>query len=605
MTKRYSSFAILGLIASLLTACGGGGGASNGSVVPVTPDAPLAADSAPTAAPTLTMSTTSGSIPKHVQTAEYLTTSTEIATSPSTYAPYLTWAYLGKASQAAAVRAAGIKVVLYSNPLMPHGSSYEKSEISSTYANVRARDCNGNLITSYSGTGYLADVRNSSADSYLKNVEDHYVNLYKTANPSDSHPYDAIFIDNANSTYGTSALPCNFSASTWTTDMDSDIQADGYPTIVNGLETNETGVASKVAGLKASNIIGGEYEECYNNKHWLAEEMSALQTIALLKSEGKAPGPGFWCYLDLTSASASTVIPWRLYAYASFLLTYDPNYSVWQTSFSTPSTFKVMPETGFVPLNPLSQPTQISDLKIASGAYVRRYGACYYRGSLVGSCEIAVNPGTSTVSLPNSYAHSAVISGSGVLDGGTVSFNGPAVTSLAPGTAAILIGSSTSTPAPTATATPATTGQTTVSGKIKYISSSKTKYELLQSNGTYVWAYFQLGVVSNAYVGEYMTATGTGTNPVYATSYSLSTSPTTSTATASTSTGLTTISGKIKYISASKTKYELLQSNGTYLWAYFQLGVVSNAYVGEYMKATGTGTNPVYATSYQLSTTAF
>jgi hypothetical protein len=345
--------------------------------------------------------------------------------------------------------------------------------------------------------------------------------------------------------------------------------------------------------------------------------MSQLQTIALLKSLGKAPGPGWWCYLDNTTASASTVIPYRTFAYASFLLTYDPNYSLFQESFSTPSTFKVMPETGFVPLNPVKHPTQISDLQISSGAYVQQYSQCYYRGTLVGSCEIAVNPGTSTASIPNSYPHSMVISGSGVLDGGTVTFGGGPITSLAPNTAAILIGSagavtstptSTSTPVPTSTSTPSSTGTTTVSGKITWKSSSATKFQILESNGSSVYVYLSTALTS-AYVGEYLTATGTGTNPVYATTGTLSTSPV---STASTTTQTSTanyITGKITWVSSSATKLQLQQSNGTSTYVYYtsstQKNYTGTPVTGEYAKVTGSGTSPYYATAVWLSSSPF
>jgi hypothetical protein len=208
------------------------------------------------------------------------------------------------------------------------------------------------------------------------------------------------------------------------------------------LATSDSTTQTYVNRLAAPNIIGGAFEQCFNDGMWTAEEDSQLETVALLKTEGKAPGPGWWCYLDNTSADGATVLPARLFAYASFLLTYDPNYSLFQESYTTsPSTFQVFPETGFVPLNPASVPGAVSALQSAGGAYVQSYSACYYRGSLVGNCEIVVNPTSSSVSVPNphSLAHSMVLSGGGVLDGGSASFGGTAPTTLAPQTAAILV----------------------------------------------------------------------------------------------------------------------------------------------------------------------
>jgi hypothetical protein len=251
-----------------------------------------------------------------------------------------------------------------------------------------------------------------------------------------------MFVDNNGPLYGASTTPCNYSASTWGQAFDNAISTIGQQFVSNSLATTDTAMQTYVNRLAAPNIIGGMFEECFNDGMWTAEEDSQLETVALLKSEGKAPGPGWWCYLDNTSADGTTVLPQRLFAYASFLLTYDPNYSLFQESYSTsPSTFSVFPETGFVPLNPASTPSSVAGLKSSSGAYVQSYSACYYRGGLIGACEIAVNPGSTTVSVPNpaGLSHSMVLSGDGVLDGGSVSFNGAAVSSLGPQTAAILV----------------------------------------------------------------------------------------------------------------------------------------------------------------------
>jgi hypothetical protein len=380
-------------------------------------------------------------VPSHVQTAEYLLTSTEIATNPSLYAPYLTWAY-AKTDHLGIVRAAGIKTVVYTDLLMPkNGDPFEYPLITGSDANLQTKDCSGNSVTFDSGTRYLTDVTQSAAGSFVSKVVNDYVNYVNSSNAGYTNPFDLIFIDSANSFYGISAMPCNFNASTWTTDMDTAIAAEPYPTIINTLSTSASQVSNQVAGLQASNIAGGEYEHCFNDRQWSVEEQAQIQTLSLLKSEGKPAGPGYWCYLDGTSADASTVIPQRLFAYASFLLTYDPNYSVFQESFaSPPSTFKVMPETGFVPLSPASVPGSISALKSSTGTYVQKYGACYYRGSLVGRCEIVVNPDAShSFSVPSTtFHHAAALSGEGVLDGGTMKFGAKKPTSLGPMTAAIL-----------------------------------------------------------------------------------------------------------------------------------------------------------------------
>jgi hypothetical protein len=277
--------------------------------------------------------------------------------------------------------------------------------------------------------------------AYYSDVVNWYIQN-KLAPYSTTQDWDAMFIDNNGPLYGASSAPCNYDPGTWGQAFDTAIAGVTQQFITNTLATSDSTTQTYVNRLAAPNVIGGEFEECFNDGMWTAEEDSQLQTVALLKSEGKPSGPGWWCYLDNTSADGAASIPQRLFAFASFLLTYDPNYSLFQESYTTsPSTFQIFPETGFVPLGPASRPSGVSGLQSSTGAYVQSYSACYYRGSLVGSCEIVVNPTSGTVSVPNPHGlgHSMVLSGDGVLDGGSVSFGGTVPASLAPQSAAILV----------------------------------------------------------------------------------------------------------------------------------------------------------------------
>jgi hypothetical protein len=182
-------------------------------------------------------------------------------------------------------------------------------------------------------------------------------------------------------------------------------------------------------------------EECYANDpngdvaqtgtSWQNVENAEIGVVGMHKV--------FWDYARMAGdASAETAL--RTYAYASFLLSYDPAYTMYQDALKTPSGFPVMPETGFVPQNPLTTASSVAGYAQPGGAYMREFGACYYLGQFVAKCAVVVNPNPSTsVPVPTtSYSHSMVLSGYGVLDGGTVSFTGPAVTTLGPASAAIL-----------------------------------------------------------------------------------------------------------------------------------------------------------------------
>ncbi|HLI95337.1 MAG TPA: hypothetical protein VKT72_04520 [Candidatus Baltobacteraceae bacterium] len=394
-----------------------------------------------TPAPTASASAApAGGAPAHVQTGEYLLSSTEMTTNPSVYAPYLSWAYT-VGGRAGITQAAGIKIVLYTDPIMPERGSYEYDTLNGSYQSARATTCSGSLVTTFNGTGLLSDPTKSAATPYFQSVMNNAVTTVEKANPGYAHPWDLIYVDDDGPLYGASATPCNFSPTTWGIAQDTALATTGQKFILNSLSVADSNVPTYVQRLAGSAIAGGEFEECFMTALWSSEEDAQLEAIALLKREGKAGGAGFWCYADNTTALAASSIAQRLYIYASFLLTYDPNYSVFQESFTTPSTFKVFPETGLVPMNPITTPTSVSGLATSTGAYMREYDACYYRGSYVGKCEIVVNPSTtSAVNVPNPWRlhHSMTLSGGGVLDGGTAWFADAAPAMMAPKSGLIL-----------------------------------------------------------------------------------------------------------------------------------------------------------------------
>jgi len=402
----------------------------NASTVSLSPSAP---SSTPSPAPP-------AGAPAHVQTAEYLESPTEMSTNPSVYAPYLTWAYVLN-SRAGMTRATGIKTVLYTNPIMPNRGSYEYNTLSGSYPSARATTCGGSIVTTWAGAGLLSDPTKASTAAYFQNVVNNAIATVEAANPGYAHPWDLVYVDDDGPLYGASATPCGYLPSTWSVAQNAAFASTGQKFILNSLSVALNNVPTYVQRLSGSAIEGGEFEECFMTSLWASEEDAQLQTVALLKSEGKAPGAGFWCYADNTSALASSSIAERMYIYASFLLTYDPNYSVFEESFTTPSTFKVMPESGFVPMNPASVPVDVSSLQVGGGAYLQRYNNCYYRGASLGQCEIVVNPSTTNwVNVPNPAGlhHSMVLSGNGVLDGGSVTFTGAVPATMGPKSGVIL-----------------------------------------------------------------------------------------------------------------------------------------------------------------------
>lgn len=151
-------------------------------------------------------------------------------------------------------------------------------------------------------------------------------------------------------------------------------------------------------------------------------------------------GKFFICYSnDLTSASAA-IAP-RVYTYASYLLTYNLSTSMIWEYWGTTSGYTVEPESELVATSPVvAAPSSVSSLQTSTGAYGRRYNTCYIAAKAVGPCAVVVNPDSANShTFPyTGYHHTLLLSGGGVLDGGTISAAGPAPpSSLGPLTAAI------------------------------------------------------------------------------------------------------------------------------------------------------------------------
>jgi hypothetical protein len=247
--------------------------------------------------------------------------------------------------------------------------------------------------------------------------------------------FNAALDDTPDNVTGVSAMPCNWLQSQWTGITNSMITALPYPVIFNGLNMpSQKGVVTLPATLLLLNsAIGGESEGCYdgfdpnfpklNGLAWQAEE----DTQIAVQQQNKL----FLCHgFTSTDGSTSWAIDIRLYQYASYVLTYDPNVSLYSSKWLTTSGFSVQPETQLVPTKPLiSTPSAISSLLLPSGVYGREYSECFFASHYVGPCAAVVNSnktGSYAFPWPTKYHHTLVLNGSGIADGGTASTNGGA-----------------------------------------------------------------------------------------------------------------------------------------------------------------------------------
>jgi hypothetical protein len=392
-----------------------GTGAANESVlaiqVVVSVASPAPGTGPPTPAP----------IPQtHVLTADYLNGSP----SAPAAAPYLTWAQTGS-QYANAISAAGIKTQVYVDP--NRTSANTGDPLYTSDETTFAHDCYGNRITatySASKTLYVMNIGEQSMQSLFASVVSSQLAL--------AH-FDAVYEDDAGPLSEMvftpfSAMPCNYSDSQWLGYGQAIDQVSPVPVIFNGLDAlNGQNVSMSIGLLSSSNTFGGNYEDCYSSPSspkigtwvWQATENTELQVNAQQKT--------FECQLG-NQGSAASETDARLYGLASFLLTYNPATSILWEEFATSSGLHVMPEEQLVALDPIgSAPSSVAALMQTGGSYGRQYGECFLAGTYVGSCAVVVNPNNNAVTFPfPQYTHTLVLSGSGVLDGGSASINGQA-----------------------------------------------------------------------------------------------------------------------------------------------------------------------------------
>lgn len=382
----------------------------------------------------------SGSAPSHVMTAANVWGYGGVPTSVpiSTVKPYVTWVQTSP-SYAGEMRSNGLKVDVYENFWRNYSSDnpavgYTDLEPGGAHAPAEAKTCTGSTIyDSTYGGGYEADARSSYAAGHAQVFNDYRIKPY-------NGQYDAIFSDDTGAMGGL-PLPCNWSLSSYQSATNAVHASLKVPVFVNTLGAAADPV-NQVGYANASNVIGAMCEICfaaYNSSdvdypqtgtYWQDIENAAIQLVANHKI--------FWDYARAIG-NPSTETSLRNYIYASFLLSYSPSYSMLQEAFKSTYDFPVMPETGLVPESPLTTASSVTGYHTATGAYMRQFGACYYRGVYKGKCAVVVNPTGSTVTMPTTaYSHSMVLSGGGVLDGGSVSFGGTRPSSLGPAQGVVL-----------------------------------------------------------------------------------------------------------------------------------------------------------------------
>lgn len=385
--------------------------------------------------------TAAGAVPPHVVTAAYVSEGDDGFRGPArAIAPYVTWATDPSSSNALTYQAAGMQIYAYANPNRAYarddGIAYR--DLRQTHPSAIARTCAGTPVTA-SGGALLSDPRSAE---YLAHLRD----LIAEKRASTRARWDAYFLDDTASIVQSDAVPCGFAIGAWIDATVSAYRAAGVPIIFNGLSDATYGY-DLLPIADEPEVIGAMWEGCYafgsgfgtrDAPRSMAHGWARVENDELALS---AKRKAFWC-LSTSRADPASVDGrrQRMYAYASFLLAYDPR-DVYQSLFPTVSRDNVMPETALVPTRPLVPPSaSVLAYRDAGGAYGREYEACYLRAAPIGPCAVVVNPDDGEHPNPYPrYARAIALEGSGILEGGTVRIVAAAPRTLAPVSAAILL----------------------------------------------------------------------------------------------------------------------------------------------------------------------
>jgi hypothetical protein len=210
------------------------------------------------------------------------------------------------------------------------------------------------------------------------------------------------------------------------------------PVLINGGDPRGTGPAYGGLFLDLPEVFGQMFEGSFNNdgNYLYADRKFATEENALLAVYAHRK-------LAVCMPTGDVTPPHRMYAYASWLLTYDPRYSVFATIEKQNAEGDALyPETELVPVAPRQTPHAIDDLR-RSGIFVREFGACAIGGRPIGPCAAVVNPashdGAAIPALSIPYAHHIELDAQSLYRGGRARVVSGAPAALAPETAAILV----------------------------------------------------------------------------------------------------------------------------------------------------------------------
>ncbi|MHB8356125.1 MAG: hypothetical protein ACYDDQ_05495 [Vulcanimicrobiaceae bacterium] len=178
-------------------------------------------------------------------------------------------------------------------------------------------------------------------------------------------------------------------ARAWIAGEDALLNAAARPVIING-GGPEGAPAYGGAFLRDPNVIGQNHEDCFSQEG-SSGLMSARDRVWQKMENGLLAVTRMHVYAICMMKGPPTPAN-RIYALASWWLTYDPHWSVAATVVPAPDGHSIFPEYAIVPREPVQTiGTNISTLR-QGGVYVREFAACYQDRVPIGRCAAVVNP---------------------------------------------------------------------------------------------------------------------------------------------------------------------------------------------------------------------
>ena len=190
------------------------------------------------------------------------------------------------------------------------------------------------------------------------------------------------------------------------------------PVFINGHDPSTWLPAYGGALLTAPNVAGEVHEGCFDADDYGllsdAADRWRKEADSLLFNTSRERYA--LCLIQGTMAPDH-----RLYAMASWWMTYDERWSIAGPVNKGPDGYAIFPEYDIVPRVPReSAGLAVGSLR-RSGLYVREFAACYQRSHPIGPCAAVVNPSATPLALPAfaaRYDQALHLDAEGVIRGG-------------------------------------------------------------------------------------------------------------------------------------------------------------------------------------------